>query len=54
MAIIGSFKRGADGTYSGEISTLTLQRKVRLVPTEATARNAPDLRVLLAAVWIRA
>ncbi len=52
MAIIGSFKRGADGTYSGEISTLTLQRKVRLVPTEATATNAPDLRVYAGLVEI--
>ena len=45
MATIGSFKLTADGTYSGEISTLTMHRKVRLVPTEATANNAPDLRV---------
>ena len=47
MAIIGSFKLGANGTYSGEITTLGIYRKVRLVPTEATAKNAPDLRVFV-------
>ena len=44
MAIIGNFKLTADGSYAGEISTLTLHRKVRLVPTEVTGNNAPDLR----------
>jgi uncharacterized protein (DUF736 family) len=47
MAIIGSFKLGANGTYSGEITTLSMTRKVRLVPTEATTKNAPDLRVFV-------
>ena len=47
MAIIGSFKLGANGTYSGEITTLGIYRKVRLVQTEATAKNAPDLRVFV-------
>ncbi len=45
MATIGTFKQLADGVYSGEITTLTLNRKVRMVPTETTANNAPDLRI---------
>jgi uncharacterized protein (DUF736 family) len=45
MTIIGNFKLTADGTYAGEISTLTIQRKLRLVPTDATGSKAPDLRV---------
>ncbi len=45
MATIGSFKLGADSIYSGQITTLTMQRKARMVPTEATAANAPDLRL---------
>jgi uncharacterized protein (DUF736 family) len=52
MAIIGTFKLGADGTYSGEISTLTLNRAVRLVPSEMTAKNTPDLRVYAGLVEI--
>lgn len=44
MTIIGNFKLTADGSYAGEISTLTLHRKMRLVPTEVTGNNAPDLR----------
>lgn len=45
MAIIGTFKLGADGSYAGEIRTLTLSRKARLVPIETAAANAPNLRV---------
>jgi uncharacterized protein (DUF736 family) len=52
MAIIGTFTLGADGIYSGEISTLTLTRDVRLVPTETTAKNAPDLRVYAGTIEI--
>ena len=52
MAIIGTFTLGADGIYSGEISTLTLTRAVRLVPTEATAKNAPDLRACAGTIEI--
>ena len=44
MATIGTFKRTTDGSYAGDISTLTLQRRIRLVPTEATGNNVPDLR----------
>ncbi len=47
MTIIGSFKLTADGSYNGEISTLTLNRKARLVPTDASGKNAPDLRVFI-------
>lgn len=45
MAIIGTLKLGADDVFSGEITTLTITRKVRLVRTEATSGNAPDYRV---------
>jgi uncharacterized protein (DUF736 family) len=47
MTIIGSFKLTADGSYNGEISTLTINRKARLVPTDAPGKNAPDLRVFI-------
>jgi uncharacterized protein (DUF736 family) len=43
--IIGTLKLGADNVFSGEITTLTISRKVRMVPTEATSGNAPDYRV---------
>jgi uncharacterized protein (DUF736 family) len=46
MAIIGTFKLNSDGTYTGDISTLTIQRKVRLLPTEATGHTAPELRLI--------
>jgi uncharacterized protein (DUF736 family) len=45
MALIGTFKLIADGSYAGEISTLTIQRKVRLVPTDSFGDKTPDLRV---------
>ncbi len=56
MALIGTFNLTADGTYAGEISTLTIQRKIRLVPAEGASDKAPDLRVFagsgeLGAAW---
>ena len=58
MATIGTFKLTTDGSYAGEITTLTLNRKVRLVPTEPTA-NGPDLRAFagtaeIGAAWQKA
>lgn len=56
MALIGTFKLIADGSYVGEISTLTIQRKVRLVPAEGLGDKTPDLRIFagraeLGAAW---
>ena len=45
MAIIGTLKLGADGVFSGDITTLTISRKVRIVPTDIETGNAPDFRV---------
>ena len=45
---IGRFKRSKQGGWEGEISTLTIQRKIRLVPNDnRTSDNAPAFRVLL-------
>lgn len=47
MSKIGSFKLVSDD-YHGEIITLSVQAKsVRIVPTNATANNAPSHRVLV-------
>ncbi len=46
MAIIGTLKLGADDkTFSGELTTLTLSRKIRMVPIDSNAADAPDYRV---------
>lgn len=45
---IGRFKRSKQGGWEGEINTLTIQRKVRLVPNDnRTSDNAPAFRVML-------
>ncbi|WP_237480291.1 DUF736 domain-containing protein [Lichenibacterium dinghuense] len=45
MATIGTFTRNQDGTFQGSIRTLTLNTKVRFVPTGvAESDKAPDLR----------
>jgi hypothetical protein len=47
MAQIGTFTRDEDGSYTGTIRTLSLDIKVRFVPTEPSQNDkAPDLRVL--------
>lgn len=47
MSKIGSFKL-VSSDYHGEIITLSVQAKsVRIVPTNATASNAPSHRVLV-------
>ena len=49
MAQIGTFTRDEDGSYTGTIRTLSLDIKVRFVPTEPSQNDkAPDLRVLAA------
>jgi uncharacterized protein (DUF736 family) len=55
MAQIGSFTRGEDGVFAGTIRTLSLNIKVRLIPSAASSNGkAPDLRVLLGNVEIGA
>lgn len=45
MSTIGTFTKSDDG-YTGSIRTLTLNTKVKLVPTEEKkAENSPDFRV---------
>ena len=45
MAIIGTFTQEQDGSYSGILSTLTINVKVKLTPIEAKSESAPDFRV---------
>lgn len=45
---IGRFKRSKQGGWEGKISTLTIQREVRLVPNDnRVSDNAPAFRVML-------
>ncbi|MEG8221345.1 DUF736 domain-containing protein [Sphingomonas sp. HH69] len=45
MAQIGSFTRGENGIYTGEIRTLTLRVKATIRPVERDNDKAPDHRV---------
>lgn len=46
--VIGRFKRSKQGGWEGEINTLTIQRKIRLVPNDdRVTDNAPAFRVML-------
>lgn len=46
---IGRFKRSKQGGWEGEIETLTIQRKIRLVPNDnRVSDTAPAFRVMLA------
>lgn len=45
MAQIGTFQRGEDGSFSGEIRTLTLRVKATIRPVEREHDKAPDHRV---------
>ncbi|MEJ5126540.1 DUF736 domain-containing protein [Comamonas sp. MYb21] len=45
MANIGTFT-AQNGSYTGTVRTLTLNVKVRLVPSDKTSENAPDYRVV--------
>lgn len=46
--IIGRFKRSKQGGWEGEIQTLTIQRKIRLVPNDNRASDsAPAFCVML-------
>lgn len=45
---IGRFRRSKQGGWEGEIQTLTIQRKIRLVPNDdRMSDNAPAFRVML-------
>ena len=59
MAQIGSFTRGDNGTYTGEIRTLTLRVKATIVPCEREHDKSPDHRVTtggteFGAAWTKA
>src|SRR3546814_19308673 len=45
MAQIGSFTRGENGVYTGEIRTLPLRVKASIRPCERDNEKAPDHRV---------
>jgi len=46
--VIGRLKRSKQGGWEGEINTLTIQRKLRLVPNDnRTGTDAPAFRVML-------
>jgi uncharacterized protein (DUF736 family) len=45
MAVIGEFTTNGD-VIQGQVRTLTVSTKVRLVPIERTSRDAPDYRAL--------
>ena len=45
MAQIGTFTRGENGIYTGEIRTLTLRVKATIRPVERDNDKAPDHRV---------
>jgi uncharacterized protein (DUF736 family) len=56
MANIGSFKKSADNGYTGEIVTMSLQKKnVRIVAEDSSENeNAPSHRVFVGAAEIGA
>lgn len=45
MAQIGTFTRGENGIYTGEIRTLTLRAKATIRPCDREHDKAPDHRV---------
>ncbi|TXH29502.1 MAG: DUF736 domain-containing protein [Burkholderiaceae bacterium] len=45
MANIGTFTT-QNGSYTGTVRALTLNVKVRLVPSDKASENAPDYRVV--------
>ncbi|MBV9510912.1 MAG: DUF736 family protein [Caulobacteraceae bacterium] len=48
MSVIGAFKLAKDGGWTGEIRTLAIDAKLRLVPNDNRASpNAPAFRVML-------
>jgi len=45
MSTIGNFTASGNG-YTGTVRTLTLNVKVRLVPSDKASENAPDYRII--------
>jgi uncharacterized protein (DUF736 family) len=45
MAIIGTFTKQENGSYSGSLTTLTVKAKININPVEKTSDKAPDFRV---------
>ncbi len=45
MATIGTLTHKQDGSYVGQINTLTLNAPLTLVPITKTSDNAPDFRI---------
>jgi uncharacterized protein (DUF736 family) len=56
MAIIGTFTKAQDGSFTGTLQTLTINAKLKLSPVEVTKQNAPSHRIFagsrqIGAVW---
>ena len=47
MAIIGTFTKQDNGSYTGTLATLTVKAKVSIAPVEKTSDKAPDFRVFV-------
>lgn len=45
MAIIGTFTKQDNGSYTGSLATLTVKAKIGINPVEKTSDKAPDFRV---------
>ena len=59
MAQIGTFTRGENGIFTGEIRTLTLRVKATIRPFERENERSPDYRVVangteFGAAWTKA
>ncbi len=54
MARIGIFTRNSDGTFTGTISTLTLNVSAVFRPMQSDNDKAPDLRLFVADVEVGA
>ncbi len=48
MSAIGAFTKGNDG-FTGEIKTLNIKVKAKLVPSDKSSDKAPDYRALVGA-----
>ena len=45
MAQIGTFTRGEDGSFTGQIRTLNINTKATIRPVAKEGERAPDYRV---------
>ena len=46
MTTIGTFTHTQDGSYTGEIATLTVRHKAALIPSKLTGKKSPDFLVV--------